>query len=85
MANTKGFLIGLDQAVNCLIRLSDGWGMPDEMLSARAYRLRKEHPALMVWIDRLFFWDDNHCQECFGIEMLREQFPQEYRSQYLKT
>ena len=75
----KNFLTALDQTLNTLIKLSDGKGSPDEMLSARAYRLRKEHPNLIKWIDRLFFWDDNHCQECYGIEMAREQLPVEYR------
>ena len=77
--NLKGFFIGLDQAVNCLVKLSDGWGLPDEMLSARAYRLRVQHPWLMKLIDTLFFWDDFHCQECYGIEILKAQFPSEYR------
>lgn len=53
MAILKNFLIGQDQAFNCLIKLSDGWGRPDEMLSARAWRLREEHPALKRWIERL--------------------------------
>ena len=72
-------LIALDQALNTLVKLSEGKGLPDEMLSARAYRLRNEHPNLIKWIDRLFFWDDNHCQECYGIEMARDQLPVEYR------
>jgi len=75
----SGFWIGVDQTINTKIKLCDGYGKPDEMLSARAYRLRKEHPALIKWIDRLFFWDENHCQECYGIEMAREQLPVEYR------
>lgn len=75
----KALAISLDQAANCLVKLSDGWGWPDEMLSARAARLKKQHPRLHVWIDRLFFWDDNHCQECFDIEAKREQLPRVYR------
>ena len=81
MSAFKNFLIGLDQSLNCLVKLSDGWGTPDEMLSARAWRLREQHPALRKWIDRLFFWDANHCEECFNIEMNREQFPEIYRRQ----
>lgn len=76
----KQLLIALDQTLNCCVRLSDGWGRADEMLSARAYRLRKEHPWLMRWIDRFFFWDDYHCQECYGIEMARLQLPAEYQT-----
>ena len=78
MAVLKNVLIGLDQTVNCLVHLADGWGMPDEMLSARAWRLRKQHPQLRVWIDRAFFWDPNHCQECYEIEMARRQLSKEY-------
>ena len=74
----KNVLIGLDQTANCLVKLSDGWGAPDEMLSARAWRLRDRHPGLRKWIDRLFFWDDNHCEECFEIEQNRKQLPAEY-------
>jgi hypothetical protein len=75
----KNVAIALDQALNCCIKLSDGWGTPDEMLSARAWRLRIQHPSLRVWIDRLFFWDDDHCQECYQIERNRDQLDTEYR------
>ena len=71
--------IGLDQTLNCCIKLSDGWGEPDEMLSARAWRLREKHPWLRAWIDRIFWWGENHCQECFAIEMRRKQLPPEYQ------
>ena len=81
MAVLKNFLIGIDQAVNCLVKLSDGWGLPDEMLSARAWRLRAEHPALMRWIDRLYFWDAAHCRECYEIELQRRQVPAGYQSE----
>lgn len=75
----KNILISLDQTLNCLIRLSDGWGQPDEMLSARAWRLRRQHPRLKQAIETLFFWDKDHCQECFMIELKRRQLPSEYR------
>ena len=78
MTVLKNFLIGLDQSANCLVKLSDGWGWPDEMLSARAWRLRDKHPSLHLWIDRLFFWDDDHCQECYVIEYERKQLPEQY-------
>jgi hypothetical protein len=76
----KNVLIGLDQTLNCCVKLSDGWGRPDEMLSARAWRLRAQHPKLRQRIDRVFFWDENHCEECYWIEMARLQFPSEYRN-----
>jgi len=77
----KQFLIALDQALNVLIKIKgDGYGFADEMLSARAWRLRNSS-RLYVWIDRLFFWDANHCQECYKIELQRKQLPPEYRPQ----
>lgn len=80
MSKLWNFLVAQDQALNCLISLSDGEGQPDEMLSARAYRLRRQHPALMRQIDRLFFWQRYHCQMAYGIEMARLQSPTEYRT-----
>jgi len=79
MSVAKNVGIALDQALNCCVKLKDGWGTPDEMLSARAYRLRGSHPALRRWIDRLFFWDPDHCLECYLIELRRKQLPDEYR------
>ncbi len=74
------FFIALDQAVNCLVRLGDdGFGMADEMLSARAWRMRHNYPRLHVWINRIFWWDADHCQECYWIEISRKQLPSEYR------
>ena len=74
----KNIGIGIDQTFNCLVKLVDGWGTPDEMLSARAWRLREEHPTLRKVIDGLFFWDKNHCEECYEIEKKRKQLPDEY-------
>lgn len=78
MGVLKNVGIALDQTGNCLIRLSDGWGTPDEMLSARAWRLREQHPTLRKVIDGIFFWDKNHCEECYEIEQKRKQLPAEY-------
>lgn len=78
MGVLKNVAISLDQALNCCVKLSDGWGLPDEMLSSRAWRLRAQHPKLRARIDRLFFWDQNHCEECFWIEAERKQSPAEY-------
>ena len=54
-------------------------GTPDEMLSARAWRLREQHPTLRKVIDGIFFWDKNHCEECYEIEQKRKQLPAEYQ------
>ena len=76
---SKDFWIGIDQTLNTKVKLCDGYGKPDEMFSARAWRLRKEHPKMYVWIDRLFFWDKDHCKECYEIERQHLQLPLEYR------
>lgn len=79
MSVLMNIAIGIDQTFNCCVKLSDGWGTPDEMLSARAWRLRSEHPWLLRVIDTLFFWDKDHCQECYAIEMQRKQLVVEYQ------
>lgn len=76
----KQFLIALDQTINTLVPLSDGFGYADEMLSARAWRLRNKHPKLHAWINTVFFWDGDHCAECYEIEKERKQLPSEYRA-----
>ena len=76
--SVKESLIALDQWANTLIKLCDGFGYADEMLSARAWRLR-DKSRLYIWIDRLFFWDKDHCEECYKIEQERQQLPPEYR------
>lgn len=78
MGVLKNVGVGLDQTLNCCVKLSDGWGLPDEMLSSRAWRLREQHPWLRAAIDTLFFWDDDHCEECFWIEADRKQSPADY-------
>ena len=78
MSIFKNVLIGLDQTVNCLIRLSDGWGFPDESLSARAWRLRVQHPSLCRWIDRIMFFDKDHCETSYLREMQRKHLPDVY-------
>jgi len=75
----KNFFIGVDQTINTIVSIGDdGYGTIDEMLSARAWRL-KDESSLYRWIDKLFFWDANHCEECYKIEQERLQLPPEYR------
>lgn len=68
--------IGFDQLVNTLF-----CGMPDETLSARAYRLSTEsdkHWAMRL-INAVFFWQDNHCKTSYESEILRRQLPKHYQ------
>jgi hypothetical protein len=78
MARLKQILIAMDQLANTL---AGGWA--DETLSARAWRLRFRHRwgIIRAVIDRVFFWDRDHCRASFEAEFKRQQMPQEYRSQ----
>lgn len=53
--------IALDQLANVLLA-----GAPDETLSSRAHRMRAKGQPVWGWtanaIDRLFFWQDGHCE-----------------------
>ena len=72
-------LIAIDQFINCLCVWLPGGCWADESLSSRAYRIRGTHPNLMKWIDRLFFWDAEHCFSSYESERNRMQSPPEHR------
>ena len=75
----KNILIAIDQAINCVVWIrGDGFGLPDETLSARAWRLRGQSSA---WkrIDALLFFDKDHCRTSYESEMQRKQLPKEYQ------
>lgn len=56
-------------------------GFPDEMLSARCYRQQAD----LTWakrksfIDKLFYWQVDHCKQCFEWEEARVDSPGEYK------
>ncbi|MCR9296965.1 MAG: pseudouridine synthase [bacterium] len=56
-------------------------GMPDETISARAYR--QNHlpawAALRRGIDLVFFWQDDHCFRTYKWEQLRRDDREAYR------
>lgn len=69
-------LIGFDQSINTFFG-----GMADETLSARAYRKRlksKSWNSFGKVINRIFFWQENHCYESYLSERNRKQLPGEY-------
>ena len=75
----KNLLISLDQTINCVVWIKgDGFGKPDETLSARAWRLRAQSNA---WkrIDRLMFFDSDHCRTSYEAELNRNQLPKDYK------
>lgn len=68
-------LIAYDQLVNTYFR---GWA--DESISSRAYRYSLSVPCdNCQWakklIDKIFFFDPNHCEESYKSEKERLQMP----------
>lgn len=79
------FLLGLDQTLNTLVWLrSEGFGLADETLSARAWRLRDDSRAYK-FINFIFFWQENHCLDSFIAEMERKHLPSIYKKQAVKN
>ena len=75
----KNLLIAIDQLINTLVWIKgDGFGLPDETLSARAWRLRGQSKAWAV-IDSLLFFDPLHCRYSYESEKQRKQLPKEYQ------
>lgn len=76
MTYGKAVLIAADQLVNAMLA---GW--PDETLSSRAYRW--EQNGVRSWprrfIDRLFFWEEDHCYQSYISEREGRQLPPELR------
>jgi hypothetical protein len=70
-------LIAADQFVYVLVTL--GKGMPDETISAAAYRGEMlGHPIPKLArpvIDALFWFDPQHCAKAYRAEVIREQSP----------
>jgi|PlaIllAssembly_1097288.scaffolds.fasta_scaffold00002_15 hypothetical protein len=72
-------LVAYDQLVNTFFR---GWA--DESISSRAYRLSLSYPCdgcqwARKLIDKIFFFDYNHCEESYRSEKERLQMPPELR------
>lgn len=89
MAGVKQFWISVDQTANTLWYIDgDGFGMADEMISARAFRAHLQgliDDTAMNLINLLFFWQRNeqgvrnHCHRAWRSEWDRNQFPSHYR------
>lgn len=76
MSRVFEVLVAVDQLANAVL---GGWA--DETMSARCWRLRGFRPYcwLRPVIDKLFFWQPNHCKSAYESERLRSQLPVEYR------
>lgn len=74
-------LIAFDQFAFCVVSL--GSSDPDETLSAASYRWWLEDKPLKFLkpvIDRLFFFQPDHCYQAFLSELKRKQLPEEYHA-----
>lgn len=87
MSVFKNFILCQDAAINTLIRLDGEYGLPNEWLSARAWRKRDKCPRFHAFVNALFFvdyeWRDGmkiqHCQLAFEKLKRLEYLPEEYR------
>lgn len=74
----KQVAIAFDQFLNACLG-----GMADETLSARAHRMRVKGHKHWSWtanaIDKLFFWQFDHCFRAWEAEKQRRQLPDAYR------
>lgn len=80
--NAKQFVIAIDQALSCLVCTAfKETGYADESLSSRAYRWHmdgvRKWPNLLI--DRLFFWEEQHCFQSYQSEREGKQLPPELR------
>ncbi|MFC0925092.1 DNA helicase UvrD [Pasteurella multocida] len=69
--------IAIDQGFNALF-----FGSPDETLSSRAYRgavlakkPKKKWKVLYKAINKMFFWQVDHCKQAYESEVKRRQYP----------
>lgn len=73
-------LIALDQMLYVLVTL--GHGSPDETLSAAAWRWEQagkwQGKLLRPTIDKIFWFDRNHCWSSYQSEILKRHLPAEY-------
>jgi hypothetical protein len=67
-------LIAIDQLCNTLLK-----GTPDETLSARSYRQRESRPFWYKLINKIFFWQDDHCHDSYLSEVNRKHLPRNYQ------
>lgn len=81
LAEVRRRLINLGIANNQTLNVILG-GEPDETLSARAHRMRVKGHKYWGWtagfIDKLFFFQKDHCFKAHQEELLRRQLPKDY-------
>jgi hypothetical protein len=71
----------IPQALSQLLNALCG-GFSDESLSAKAHRSQYKRRRWKLWvavIDRLFFWEQQHCYNAYLREQERRRIPPENR------
>lgn len=70
-------LISVDQLANALL-----WGYVDETLSSRAHRSASQGKTRWVVaekvINTIFFWEEEHCENAYLAEVMREHLPRKF-------
>ena len=74
----ENILIAFDQLINTILL-----GSPDETISSRLSRNRDVGFTKYgyVFVNKLFFWQDNHCKMSYESEVLRLQQSAGFRRQ----
>ena len=73
-------LLGIDQLANAILA-----GSSEETISARSYRMAARPDPKRRWvlarkfIDKLFWFDDDHCHMAWLSEVQRQHLPDEYK------
>lgn len=75
IAPVTSYLTNMGRALSRLGNAFVG-GYSGEMVSARVYREGRH--GWVRFLDRCFFWEPNHCQECYLTEMLDADRPLDY-------
>lgn len=71
--------IAFDQFVGSIFMNCDA----DETMSAKLWRCqcdKRRYKVLRVLVDKIFFWQMDHCFESYLAEKCRRQLPASYRS-----
>jgi len=84
MALSPGYFARIKIVLSQLLNVVFCNGDPDEMLSARAYRMQHVSRRWMVArqvFDKLFFWNTEHCYESYLWEKSRKDIHSDYYPQ----
>lgn len=69
------YFIRIGDCLSQLLNVAVFFGQnPNESLSGRAYKMHKTSwPWLVLYqaINTLFIWQDNHCRESYGADLVR--------------